>query len=653
MNDTLHRMLRKKQRLYNKAKKSGSWSRYKEVKKKCQQMARQAEYTYIQDKINEALLVNDTKPFWKYIKSKRNDNNNIAPLLKNGQLVSEDAEKANILLEQFTNVFSPLVPTVFEKPDKLHHIDMPDIEITTEGVEKLLSQINPAKSPGPDQIPNVFLKTMCKEIAPIITHLFQRSLTTSQLPADWLRGNISCIYKKGDRHKAENYRPVTLTSVICKLLEHIICRNIIAHYEANKILTSLNHGFRSGYSCETQLLTVIDDFTSSYESNTQTDIGVLDFSKAFDKVSHNKLILKLEQYGVRDNIVCWLQNFLMTRSMQVVVNNRSSKSAHVQSGVPQGTVLGPLLFLTYINDLPSQVSSTVRLFADDCLIYRTIKSTQDRDALQADLDSLSIWAEKWDMDFNAKKCNVMSIRCKKSHSYTINNETLETVNDISYLGLTICNSLSWSKHIAKITSKASSMLGFLSRNLRVAPQSCKQNAYSALVRSRLEYSSTVWKPTTVKDTKMLEKVQNRAARFIMHDYKSREKGSVTKMKETLNLEQLEQRRNKKRLQMLAKIVADRVPPLPSEKYIKFRPKQKRKIKARHFENQETINLVTRYQTKNENCMVVQHATTIPRKTSFFLETPILWNDLENDEILKMMESMTPTPDSPSESGRDM
>ena len=168
------------------------------------------------------------------------------------------------------------------------------IKIDQKGTEKLLKNLNVSKSSGPDNIPNAILKECAAELAPVVTLIFQKSLDLGSLPEDWTSANIAPIYKKGDRNRAENYRPVSLTSVLSKVLEHIIVHSMLTHFDKHKVLSSLNHGFRSGYSCETQLAVTMDELTQNYEKGLQTDIIILDFSKAFDMVPHKLLLHKLE-----------------------------------------------------------------------------------------------------------------------------------------------------------------------------------------------------------------------------------------------------------------------------------------------------------------------------------------------------------------------
>ena len=498
-----------------------------------------------------------------------------------------------------------------------------EITIDVAGVQKLLSEIKPHKANGPDDIPNLVLQNCASELAPGITCIFQKSLDSGTLPKDWTDANVTPVFKKGDRHIAENYRPVSLTSVLSKTLEHIVCHSMHAHFDQNNILTKVNHGFRAGYSCGTQLTIVVDDVAKNNHDDVQTDIGVLDLSKAFDTVPHDKLLHKLQCYGIRGNLHQWIQSFLCQRHMRVLVDGEASTEETVDSGVPQGTVLGPLLFLCHINDLPDVVTSHVRLFADDCLIYRHIRSNIDSEALQKDLKQLEKWAIDWGMTYNAKKCYILSVNNKGlNYPYQLNNHTLQLVESTPYLGVTLTKDLTWGKHINIINNKASSTLGLIRRNLGNCPQQCRKTAYTSLVRSIFQYASTVWDPYLEQDIEVLEKTQKKAARFITGNYHSREPGSMTQMLKELDLPMLKQRRKEDRLCLMYKIERGLVPAIPKDTYLK--PiREKRKVKAKTFTDCETKNFVEKYQNLHSNCF---EAISTPNKTysnSFFPRTSSL------------------------------
>ena len=272
-------------------------------------------------------------------------------------------------------------------------------------------------------------------------HLFQQSIDTGENPKEWSLANICPLFKKSDRSLACNYRPVSLTCVPCKLLEHIVCSNIMAHLDEYKLLSDRQHAFRKGHSCETQLTTVINDWAKILDNRGQVDTFILDFEKAFETPPHELLKSKLFSYGIGGKTLKWIDSFLCFRQQRVVVNGVKSDWAPVLSGVPQGTVLGPLLFSLYINDISSDIESEIRLFADDYVCYREIKDEEDTMKLQSDIDRLGSWARKWGMRFQPVKCNMMQLtrkRIKKVHaSYTLKGTDLENVESIKYLGVTI------------------------------------------------------------------------------------------------------------------------------------------------------------------------------------------------------------------------
>ena len=332
-------------------------------------------------------------------------------------------------------------------------------------------------------------------------------------------------------------------------------KHILNHFDLHKILTKFQHGFRSGLSCETQLLEKTNDFLSSLDARERVDVAILDFSKAFDTVPHRRLLAKLKHLGIRGDIHSWITQFLQDRTQRVVVDGESSERVHVASGVPQGTVLGPLLFLCYINDLPLHVDSHIRLFADDCLQYRTIRNHEDHLLLQKDLDALPLWTKTWGMSFNANKCYILPINKSPNtlqpFFYQLNNTILKYVQSYPYLGVAIQHDLKYGEHVTKIVSKASKVLGLCQRNLKHCPQRLKELAYSSLVRSTLDNCASIWDPYLAADKRKLETIQRRAARFVTRDY--HRTTSVAGLLSRLEWRTLEERRRRARLTLLFKI----------------------------------------------------------------------------------------------------
>lgn len=246
-------------------------------------------------------------------------------------------------------------------------------------------------------IPARILKEMAEQCAPYICIVYKKGLFSGSIPDVWRTANVSAVFKKGERFKASNYIPVSLTCIPCKMLEHIIVSNIMGHLDKHDTLADCQHGFRRRRSCETQLLTLADELPKSLYRRKQHDIAVLDFSKAFDRVPHRRLLAKLHHYGIRDNTLKLIEAFLTDRTQRVIVDGSTSEAAPVISGVPQGSVLGPILFLIFINDLPQRVSSKARLFADDYVVYREITSEQKCRILQDDLNKHAAWEKRWGM----------------------------------------------------------------------------------------------------------------------------------------------------------------------------------------------------------------------------------------------------------------
>ena len=267
------------------------------------------------------------------------------------------------------------------------------------------------------------------------------------------------------------------------------------------------------------------------------------------------LYSKLSYYGINGNTLKWIKNFLQGRTQQVIVEGHHSNSINVTSGVPQGTVLAPLLFLCYINDLPTNINSYIKLYADDVLIYRPIRSLDDCKILQEDLNAIDQWAVHWQARFNPDKCEHIRITNSKNpifSTYFIQNTLIQTVPNVTYLGVTINEHLSWSNHITNITKKANATRGFLQRNISSCPSSIKEICYKLMIRPIIEYASTIWAPHLQNEILKLESIQRKSARFVLNDYARL--SSVTSMLQKLGWPTLEQRRNNSKIIMLYKII---------------------------------------------------------------------------------------------------
>lgn len=350
-------------------------------------------------------------------------------------------------------------------------------------------------------------------------------------------------------------------------MEHIVHHHIISHFEELGILNESQHGFRKKRSCESQLILTIHDLAKSLDEGGQIDAILLDFSKAFDKVPHQRLRMKLEYYGVRGETLDWISGFLNGRTQSVVCNGSVSSQCEVESGVPQGTVLGPLLFLVYINDLPDSVCSSTRLFADDCLLYRRITSEQDAKTVQDDLDKLQKWENDWQMSFNPDKCEVLRVTLKRKPTitnYFIHGKCLETVKSAKYLGLNIDSKLTFNNHVDTIAKKANKTRAFIARTTKRCPQQVKAEAYKTYVRPLLEYSASVWDPHTQNSIQQLEAVQRRAARSVLNNHDKT--SSVTAMLQELKWEPLQERRAKARVTMCYRIVHALIA-IPTQPYL--------------------------------------------------------------------------------------
>ena len=566
---SIKRLIRKRDKLYFRARRSSSpdiKNHYKRFRAHVQKAIRDAYWKHISNifTLDTEIIDPDSprknekaKKFWSFVKSLKKDAFGITSFRENGILKTDTVEKANICNKQFQSAFTR--ETDSEIPSKGTSPFTAIGEIT--GVLKLLNGLKVHKAPGPDGLSARVLKECSSEIAPILAYIYNESLAQGNVPDDWRQANVAPVFKKGEKYDPANYRPVSLTCICCMTLEHIIVSNINKHLSLENILADCQHGFRSQRSCETQLVQFFHDMVSNLDraqnrGHRQTDVIIMDFAKAFDKVPHKRLLYKLHYYGIRGSTHQWIASWLSERFQKVVLDGQASDPVPALSGVPQGSVLGPVLFLIFINDLPDNIRSSVRLFADDCVLYRNIKTHTDCQILQDDLNSLGQWETDWQMKFNVAKCHSMRVTrhlpSNQIHfNYSLHQQTLEHVEFAKYLGITITDNLEWGQHVSEISSKATKTLGFLRRNLALAPQHTKEVAYQTLVRPQLEYAAPIWHPYNETGTKKVEKVQKTAARWVCRRWHNT--SSIDDILNDLDWPPLEDRRLKSSLTFFYKI----------------------------------------------------------------------------------------------------
>ena len=311
----------------------------------------------------------------------------------------------------------------------------------------------------------------------------------------------------------DNYRPISLTSVACKLMERLIRDIIVDHMTQNDLFSPYQHGFI------TQLLEILDEITDALDQGFDIDIIYLDYTKAFDKIPHKRLLKKLWGYGIRGEIYSWIENFLSNRIQRVAVNGCFSSYENVTSGVPQGSVLGPILFVIFINDLPDVIRVMMRMYADDSTILRRLKAPDHVNQVQVSVNNSVKWANIWQMFYHHKKCHHLHVgNNMEDTAYTMETTngtiSIEKVKSEKDLGVIFDSKLTFTEHIITKVSKANQIVGLIFRTFTCMDREMFLNLFKSLVRPHLEYATTIWAPIYKKDAIQIENVQCRTTRLV-------------------------------------------------------------------------------------------------------------------------------------------
>ena len=503
-------------RQYKKTRGNYDLMQYKRAKNKLRSLTRSQRINFENNLAKD--IKAQPKKFWAYVKSRTKTRCKIPSLRTKESKASTAAEKAEALNNFFSSVFTDEnLDNIPDENDNLARQHLANFEITTDSVLKKLNDLNAGKSPGPDKWHPVFLKNVADLIAEPLAILFNKSLNEGILPSQWLKACITAIHKKGDKGLPENYRPVSITSIICKIMESLVRDKLVEHMSENDLFSKHQHGFVPLLNCVTNLLVCMEKWSEILENNDTVDVIYTDFAKAFDSVPHQRLLVKLKGVGISENVLNWIKAFLSNRFQCVRVEDQCSSWKPVKSGIPQGSVLGPILFVIFINDMPEAVKSMCLLFADDAKLFRNVNLREDTNTeiLQHDVDSLTTWSGKWQLPFNIGKCKVLHLgRTNPCNRYKMAGRYLEQVEEETDLGVLVDNELKFHKQTAVATKEANSRLGLIKKSFVVLDNITLPLLYTSLVRSHLEYGNIIWGPFYSEDRKSIERIQKRATKLI-------------------------------------------------------------------------------------------------------------------------------------------
>ena len=605
---------------FSKRKTDLLWRRYKNQRNYTTWLIREAKTSYyckLNNKLSDPSL--GPKKWWNYIKFTLNNNNNhtsIPPIKEGAEIVFDSKEKADLFNDYFVNQSRindsncqlPLL-TYFQS-DKTLSI----IHTTEREVLMLLEKVDISKACGPDGIGNKILKLSSNGIKKSFTNLLNLSFQKGEYPTEWKRANVSPIYKKDNHQYKENYRPISLLPSISKISEKIVFARLYEFLLEIHFLSDFQSGFRPGDSTVNQLTYIVHIIYQALDMGKEVRMVFLDFTKAFDKVWHKGLLYKLQTLGLKDPLLSWFRSYLTDRKQRVVIDGQTSSWSNTEAGVPQGSVLGPLLFLIYINDIGVDIVSNCFLYADDTSLFDiTDDPTSSASKLNLDLDKISQWCKQWLMELNPSKCESITFSRKLSGqthpTLHLDGNALREVNSHTHLGLKLTSNFTWNHHIQSIHKKASKMMNLLKSVKYKLHRSTLISLYKSLVRPLMEYADVIWDGCTESEANLLEGIQNESARIVTGAMKGTNR---VRLLNELCWEDLKTRRFLHKLSLLYKIINC------------LTPSYLRDLLPPYVYQRSDHHL-----RSNENFTYIPTSTERFKK-SFFPSVIAAWNELDNN-----------------------
>ena len=561
----------------------------------------------------------DTGPrdWWKTLKHfiKPNNTTSIPPLCKDDIVHTEEADKASLMNDLFVeqtilDESNATLPPNIDPPEN----NLNSISTSPHEVESILKSLQLGKASGPDEISNHILKKLATPLSGPLSNLFNFSLATGKVPLIWKEANVTPIFKKDDPSVVSNYRPISLLSAVGKVLEKVVHKHLFNYIRDHEILSALQSGFIPGDSTVNQLVDIYNTFCKSLDKGKEVRAVFCDISKAFDRVWHRGLLFKLESIGVSDSLLLWFKSYLADRKQRVVLPGAVSTWKYIKACVPQGSILGPLLFLIYINDIVVDIHSSIRLFADDTSLYIIVDNPQQAaNLLNADLAKIHLWASRWLVSFNPSKSESMTLSRKQNKPlHPPLNMAQLNINEVTshkHLGLIFSDDGSWHEHIDHIKAKSWFRLNIMRKLKFQLDRKSLEIIYTSFIRPLLEYSNVVWDNCTQYESNDLEKIQNEAARIVTGATKLT---SLQSLYIETGWESLASRRQKSKLVLFYKMQNEMTPEYLSS----LAP--------------PTVGSTTRYRLRNESDL-----QTIPAKSqqyyhSFLPSVTRAWNRLPEE-----------------------